>query len=76
MHDAYNDTDQIHVINGVGMEISCVGTSIIPTRSHNIILNNVLHVLVTNKMLIYVHKFTLDNDMFNDFHPFYFLIKD
>jgi hypothetical protein len=31
MHDAYNGTEQIHVANGAGMEISHVGTSIIPT---------------------------------------------
>jgi hypothetical protein len=29
-----------------------------------------------NKNLISVHNFTLDNDMFIEFHPFYFLIKD
>jgi hypothetical protein len=31
MHDAYTTSDQIHTANGVGMEISHVGTSIIPT---------------------------------------------
>jgi hypothetical protein len=59
MHDAYNDTDQIHAANGTGMEISYVDTSIIPTRHPNLVLNNVLHVPFTNKNLISVHKFPL-----------------
>jgi hypothetical protein len=75
MNDAYNGTDQIHVVNGVGMEISHIGTSVILTPCHNLVLNNVLHVPSTNKNLISVHKFTLDNNMI-EFHPFYFLIKD
>jgi hypothetical protein len=58
------------------MEISRVGTSIIPTPCRNLVLNIVLHVPAATKNLISVHKFTLDNDMFIEFHPFYFLIKD
>jgi hypothetical protein len=76
MHDAYNGTNQIHTANETGMEITNVGTSIIPTLHRNLVLNNVLHVAATTKNLISVHKFTLDNDMFIKFHPFYFLIKD
>jgi hypothetical protein len=58
------------------MEISHVGSSIIPTSTRNLVLKNVLHVPTATKNLISVHKFTLDNDMFIEFHPFYFLIKD
>jgi hypothetical protein len=76
MHDAYNGTDQIHVANGADMEITNVGTSIIPTPYCNIILNNVPHVSAATKNLTSVHKFTLDNDIFIEFHLFYFLIKD
>jgi hypothetical protein len=76
MHDAYNGTDQIHAANGAGMEISHIGTSVIPTPCRNLVLNNVLHVPSANKNLISVHKFTLDNDIFIEFHPFNFFIKD
>jgi hypothetical protein len=48
MHDAYTGSDQIHTASGAGMEISHVGTSIIPTPSHNLVLNNVLHVPTAN----------------------------
>jgi hypothetical protein len=76
MHDAYNGTDQIHVGNEAGMEISHVGTSIIPTHSRNLALNNVFHDPTSSKNLISVHKFTFDHNLIIEFHPFYFLIKD
>jgi hypothetical protein len=47
-----------------------------PPPCRNLVLNIVLHVPAATKNLISVHKFTLDNDMFIEFHPFYFLIKD
>jgi hypothetical protein len=39
-------------------------------------LNNVLHIPSTQKNLISVHHFTLDNATFTEFHPYFFLIKD
>jgi hypothetical protein len=39
-------------------------------------LNNVLHIPSTQKNLIFVHHFTLDNATFTEFHPYFFLIKD
>jgi hypothetical protein len=76
MHEPYTSTDQIHVVNGSGMGITRIGTSIVPTSSRNLFLKNVLHVPSTNKNLISVHCFTLDNDTFIEFHPYFFLIKD
>jgi hypothetical protein len=76
MHDTYLDNDQIHVANGSGMNITCIGTTIIPTSSRNLVLNNVLHVPATHKNLISIHCFTLDNDTYIEFHPYFFLIKD
>jgi hypothetical protein len=76
MHDTYLSNDQIHATNGSGMDITRIGNSIIPTSSHNLVLNNVLHVPSTHKNLISVHRFTLDNDIFIEFHPYFFLIKD
>jgi hypothetical protein len=71
MHDHYTNTDQIHATNGVGMD-----STHIPTSHGNIGLNNVLRVPYTHKNLIFVHCFTLDSDMFIEFHPYFFLIKD
>jgi hypothetical protein len=76
MHDAYCGNDQIHAVNRSGMDITHIGNSIIPTPTRNLALNNVLHVPATNKNLIFIHRFTLDNDTFIEFHPYFFLIKD
>jgi hypothetical protein len=76
MHEPYTGTDQIHTGNGSGMKITRIGTSLIPTSGCDLVLNKVLHVPSTHKNLIYVHCFTLDNDTYIKFHPFFFLIKD
>jgi hypothetical protein len=33
MHETYTGTDQIHVANGSGMDITRIGTSIVPFYS-------------------------------------------
>jgi hypothetical protein len=76
LHEPYTGTDQIHTANGSGMEITRIGTSLIPTSGRDHVLNKVLHVPSTHKNLIYVHRFTLDNDTYIEFHPFFFFIKD
>jgi hypothetical protein len=76
MHDAYYGNDQVHSANGSGMDITRIGKFIIPTPLCNLALNNVLYVPSAQKNLIFVHRFTLDNDTFIEFHPFFFLIKD
>jgi hypothetical protein len=58
------------------MSITQIGTSFIPTSDCDLVLNNVLHVPSTHKNLISVHHFTLDNDTYIEFHPFFFFIKD
>jgi hypothetical protein len=76
MHEPYTGTDQIHTTNGSGVDITHIGNSIIPTTAQPLTLNHVLHVPSAHKNLISVHRFTLDNDIFIEFHPFFFLIKD
>jgi hypothetical protein len=76
MHEPYTSPDQVHAVNGLGMDIARIGSSIIPSFGRDLVLNNVLHVPSTHKNLISVHHFTLDNDMFIEFHPYFFLIKD
>jgi hypothetical protein len=55
MHDPYCGNDQIQTTNRSGMDITCVGNSIIPTPTRNLTLNNVLHVPTSHKNLISVH---------------------
>jgi hypothetical protein len=58
------------------MDITRIGTSIIPTNTRPLTLMNVLHVPSAQNNLIYVHRFTLDNDTYIEFHPYFFFIKD
>jgi hypothetical protein len=76
MHDAYSGNDQIHATNDLGMDITCIGNTIIPTPTRYLVLQNVLHVPSTHKNLISIHHFALDNDTFIEFHPYFFLIND
>jgi hypothetical protein len=76
MHDPYYSNDQIHTANRSGMDITHVSNTIIPTPTHDLILNNVFHVFTSHKNLISIHRFTLDNDTFIEFHPYFFIIKD
>jgi hypothetical protein len=76
MHEPYTGTDQIYVANGSGMSITRISTSNVPTAGHDLVLKNVLHVPFTHNNLISVHRFTLDDDTFIEFHPYFFLIKE
>jgi hypothetical protein len=76
MHDPYTGHNQVHAANGSDMDITHIGTSIIPTTTHPLTLNNVLHVPSAHKNLIFIHRLTLDNDMFIEFHRYFFLITD
>jgi hypothetical protein len=49
MHDPYSGDEQIHAANGLGMDITHVGNSIIPTPIHNLVLNHDLHVPSAHK---------------------------
>ena len=58
------------------MSISHVGHSILHTSDRDLILKNVLHVPQAKKNLVSVHRFTTDNNVFLEFHPSFFLVKD
>jgi hypothetical protein len=58
------------------MDITRIGTSIVPTSTHNLSLDNVLRVPAAQENLISIHGFTPDNDTFIEIHPFFILIKD
>jgi hypothetical protein len=76
MHDNYRGYDKVNTASGQGMDITHVGNSIVRTPVQNFHLRNILHVPRASKNLLSVHRFTYDNRVFIEFHPFYFLIKD
>jgi hypothetical protein len=72
----YNGCEQIHAANGAGMSISHVGETTIHTQNHNLKLNHILHVPQAKKNLVSIHRFTTDNNVLLEYHPYFFLIKD
>ena len=75
-HDKYQGRDHVNTANGNSMHISHIGHSVLHTPNSSFNLNHVLHVPHASKNLISVHKLALDNNVFLEFHPFFFLIKD
>jgi hypothetical protein len=71
MHDTYLSQDQIHAANESGMNINHIGNSIIPISGRDHVLSNVMHIPSTQKNLISIDRFTLDNDTFIEFHPYF-----
>jgi hypothetical protein len=58
------------------MHITHVGQSTILSPDHNLHLHNVLHAPSSKKNLVSVHHLTSDNNVFLEFHPNFFLMKD
>ena len=76
VRDKYGGQDQVHTASGAGMKISNIGHSVLHTPKKNLHLKNILHVPRANKSLLSVHRLTSDNDVFLEFHPNFFSIKD
>jgi histone deacetylase 1/2 len=58
------------------MHISYIGHSVLRTPQNSFNINDILHVPSASKNLLSLHRFTLDNHVYIEFHPFLFLIKD
>jgi histone deacetylase 1/2 len=76
MKEQYHGSDNVHTANGAGMRITHIGQSFISTPSHPLHLKDVLHVPSVTRNLLSVKKFTRDNNVFFEFHPWYFCVKD
>ena len=73
-HERYGGKDQVQVANGAGLSISHIGHSTIPGSSLR--LRNILRLPHIHQHLLYVYRLVLDNDVFVEFHHFFFLVKD
>lgn len=76
MREKYRGKDHVHIASGEGIKISHIGHSIIKTPHKKIHLRKILHIPSASKNLLSVHRIAIDNHVFLEFHPFFFLIKD
>lgn len=76
IHEKYTGNDQVHAANGAGMGISHIGHSILHSQNSRIDLNKILHVPQGNKSLVSIHRLADDNNVFLEFHPKHFFIKE
>ena len=72
----YTGPDQLYVGNGQGLHISSTGSSKFHINSTHFKLNDILHVPLITKNLLSIHKFTLDNNVYVEFHPNFCMVKD
>jgi len=71
--EAYDGPDEIQVGNDTCLAIKNTGIS---KLYPHFILNNILHVPQITKNLLSIQKFTSDNNVYVEFHPSCFFIKD
>jgi hypothetical protein len=76
VREQYNGGDKVHVGNGTGLRILHTGHASLRTASRSLALRNILHVPEISKNLLSVHKLARDNDVFFEYHPWHFSIKD
>lgn len=77
MHvEPYHGHDHVQMGNGTGLKIQQIGTSKLSLPQSSLLLEQLLHVLAIKKNLISISKFTIDNNVFVEFHGNYFCIKD
>jgi hypothetical protein len=76
IREKYQGKEQIQTPGGSGMLIRHVGHSMIHTPTRALHLRHILHAPQATKHLLYVHRFTRDNNIFFEYHSYNFLVKD
>jgi len=76
INSEYDGTDEVVIGDGSGLPVSHIGSLSLKTFNHVFHLRDTLCVPTIHKNLIYVHHFTKHNNVYIEFHPTYFLVKD
>ncbi|KAF5442060.1 hypothetical protein F2P56_037245 [Juglans regia] len=76
IHSEYDGTDEVVIGDGSGLPVSHIGSLVFHTPTRTFHLNDTLCVPNIKKNLISVHNFTTHNNVFVEFHPLFFLVKD
>lgn len=69
----YYGSDTLQVGDDVGLAISSLVRTSIPSNSRLLNLSCVLHVPDMSTSLLSIHHFTSDNNVFFEFHPSFLL---
>ena len=62
--------------DGTSLHVAHIGSTTVSSPSRSFSLKETLHMPLIHKNLISVHKFTHDNNVVVEFHPFFYLVKD
>lgn len=76
IHTDYGGNDMVKVGNGTGLPIQHIGHSTLNTYSSPLQLHDVLLVPSITKNFQSINRLTKDNNVFFEFHPHRFSIKD
>ena len=76
IHSEYEGQDEVVLGDGTGLQIAHIGSTTLFSPSCSLMLKETLHVSLIHKNLIFVHKFTHDNNVTIEFHHFFYLVKD
>lgn len=76
LHSHYDGPDEVTIGDGSGLPITHVGSTQLPTSTSAFILNQVLYVPKARHNLISISKFCQNNNVYVEFRPFSFCLKD
>jgi hypothetical protein len=76
IHFEYDGQDEVVLGDGTCLHIANIVSTAISSLSRSLCLKDALHVPLLHKNLISIHKFTHDNNVVVEFHPFFYLVKD
>jgi hypothetical protein len=76
IHFEYHGTDEVILDDGSGLPVSLIGSLVLRSAHQTFTLHDTLCVPNLCKNLISVHHLTKQNNVFVEFHPFYFLVND
>jgi hypothetical protein len=62
--------------DGTSLHVAHIGSTTVSSPSRSLSLKETLYMPLIHKNLISVHKFTHDNNVVVEFHPFFYLVKD
>jgi hypothetical protein len=72
----YTGNEHIRVGNGQGLRILHTGLASLPSTHRTFYLPSLLHVPEFTKHLLFVNQFTKYNNVYIEFHPRFFYVKD